>query len=249
MTMKSFADSNAARSLDARTPDARALDAEKVDAAMLDNGALDTQALRTVALRPVKQVTGGARPDNSADATEKLVAVAPVTEKLNPVVAAIPAQRRDSTAVPTPNHPARLARATRPRPRWEHLPTERHPAQAAPAPLPSPTPQAAPRAQPAPPPRSATPAAPQRLLVAKQPRWERSAIATMPRQGTLAAAGFAACDYVIRTVSILGLLAVVGMITAGTSQTHTEQAQEPGTTTAATAPAHPGVFTSTRHLR
>ena len=66
-----------------------------------------------------------------------------------------------------------------------------------------------------------------------------------PAQSTLAAAGFAACDYLIRTVSILGLLAVVGMVTSGTSQTHA--AQERAGTTVATTPAHPGSFTSTHH--
>jgi len=82
---------------------------------------------------------------------------------------------------------------------------------------------------------------------APRQRWQRSAVAVAPAQGTLAAAGFAACDYLIRTVSVLGLLAVVGMVTAGTAQT---QAPDPGrtpSTTVATAPAHPGSSTSTHH--
>lgn len=84
---------------------------------------------------------------------------------------------------------------------------------------------------------------------APKQRWQRSAVTVAPAQGTLAAAGFAACDYLIRTVSVLGLLAVVGMATAGTAKhqvPNPAQGRTPSTTVA-TAPAHPGSFSSTRH--
>jgi hypothetical protein len=233
MTMKSHPDPNAT---------------EAFDSAAFDSAAFQSAALQTEVLRPVPRtigtsyvITGTA---GACEVTEKLVAVspatspatAPATEKLSPIVAAIPAQRQDSHPVPTPAHGPIPAQPHRPRPQWEHLPTERHPIQAAPTQRPASKKQTAPK----PLPKqsvSESPAAP------GQQRWQRSAVTVAPTQGTLAAAGFAACDYLIRTVSILGLLAVVGMVTAGTAQSHTQE-QTPGTTVA-TAPAHPGAFTST----
>ena len=188
----------------------------------------------TEVLNPVPQATEKLHADSQA--TEKLAPVAQVTEKLTPVIRAIPAQRQDSR--PGPSSAAVSAHAYAPahtasqRPRWEHLPTEHHPDQ--PTPTQRPTPESAPKQQSAPKPSALKPQ-----------RWQRSAVATAPQQGTLAAAGLAACDYLTRTVSILGLLAVVGMVTAGTAQTQTQQ-RTPGTTVA-NAPAHPGAFTSTRH--
>jgi hypothetical protein len=211
-----------------------------------------TEADRTELLRPVARVT---ETQHLTDATEKLSVVTPATEKLSPVspaadateklVAVIPAQRLNSR----PGHPQPAAVAPAPiaalPSRWEHLPTEHHPAEpAVRPPAESAVPQPAVR-QPAlrRPERAARPAP--RPPHAPRQLWQRSAVLLKPAQGPFAAAGFAACDYLIRTVSILGLLAVVGMVSAGTAQTQAPE-RTPGTTVA-TAPAHPGAFTSTRH--
>jgi hypothetical protein len=201
----------------------------------------------TEVLNPVQQVTE--KLNAVPQVTEKFAAVSPVTEKLNPVVAAIPAQRQDSRPAPSPAsaHISAPAPADPQRPRWEHLPTERHPRQASPEPAgrhpergPEQTPQQRLRlAQ-----ERTRKAAPKQRVATDPPRWQRTAVAA-PQQGALAAAGLAACDYLIRTVSILGLLAVVGMVTAGTAQT---PERAPGTTVA-TAPAHQGSFSSNHHQR
>lgn len=189
--------------------------------------AFQSAAIRTEVLRPVRRTTESSNADiaGACDATEKLEVVTPTTEKLTPVVPLIPAQRQDSRSTPTSIYEPTPVQVSRPRPRWEHFPTERHPS----------------------PPEQATPK--QRVSgqpgVTEQQRWQRSAVAPAPARGTLAAAGFAACDYLIRTVSILGLLAVVGMVTAGTAQTHAQE-RTPGTTVAS-SPAHQNGFTSTPH--
>jgi hypothetical protein len=216
----------------------------------------------TEVLKPVEQVTEklDAVPRVTeklavvVPATEKLAVVVPATEKLTPVVAAIPAQRQDSRPAPVTAHVSTPAQAGPQRRRWEHLPTEYHPGQNAPRQqaAPEPEPQAAPKQQAAPEqasptPKSAPPSQPSKPKSApKQQRWQRSAVATAPARGPLVAAGLAACDYLIRTVSILGLLAVVGMVTAGSSGTAQTEDRAPGTTVA-TSPAHPGGFTSTHH--
>jgi hypothetical protein len=204
----------------------------------------------TEVLKPVEQVTEklDAVPQVTeklavvVPATEKLAVVVPATEKLTPVVAAIPAQRQDSTPAPVTAHLSPPAQAGPHRRRWEHLPTEYHPGQTAPRQqaAPAPEPQAAPEQAPP----TSQPSKPR--SAPKQQRWQRSAVATAPARGPLVAAGLAACDYLIRTVSILGLLAVVGMVTAGSSGTAQTEDRAPGTTVA-TSPAHPGGFSSTHH--
>jgi hypothetical protein len=209
----------------------------------------------TEVLNPVAAVTE--KLNAVSQTTEVLHPVPRITEKVNPAAAAIPAQRQNSQPSPAPawTHASAPAPTSLQRPRWEHLPTERHPFEDSPAMAvqqpergSEPGPQQRLRAAQ----RLTQQAADRRPSTEQRPandpqRWQRTAVVTAPAQGTLVAAGLAACDYLTRTVSILGLLAVVGMVTAGTAQPPTHE-RTPGTTVA-TAPAHQGASSSSHHQR